>query len=84
MYIGKFKNYPIFVSDKYPKKYYATVNDKKVHFGDIRYQHYYDKMGYYELLNHCDLKRRRSFQKRHGKSKDAKGTAGWFSYHILW
>lgn len=84
MYIGEFKGYPIYSADKYPKKYYAIVDGKKVYFGDIRYQHYYDKMGYYELLNHCDPTRRKSFHQRHHKSKNKVGTPGWFSLHILW
>ena len=84
MYIGEFKGYPIYSADKYPKKYYAIVGGKKVYFGDIRYQQYYDKMGYYQLLNHCDPARRTSFHQRHYKSRDKVGTPGWFSLHILW
>lgn len=84
MYIGDFKNYPIYVSDRNLKKYYAVVNGKKIYFGDIRYQQYYDKMGYYKILNHKDPIRRNSFWARHYKSRNKVGTPGWFSLHVLW
>lgn len=84
MYIGNFKNYPIYVSDHNFKKYYALVNGKKVYFGDIRYQQYYDKMRYYKILDHGDKKRRSLFWARHHKSRDKIGTPGWFSLHVLW
>lgn len=84
MYVGDFKGFPIYLSDKYPKKYYALVKNKKVYFGDIRYEQYYDKMGYYSKLNHGDQKRRSSFWARHNKSKNKIGTPGWFSIHVLW
>lgn len=84
MYVGKFKGFDIYTSDKYPKKYYALVDGIKVHFGDIRYQQYHDKMGYYKLLDHGDQKRRSLFWARHNKSRNKVGTPGWFSLHILW
>lgn len=78
-----FKDYLIFVSDKPLKKYYALVNGKKIYFGDSRYQHYHDKLGYYKDLDHNDNKRRRLYYARHGK-KTKKGSARWFSHHVLW
>jgi len=84
MYKGNFKGYPIYVSQRNLKKYYALVNGKKVYFGDIRYQQYHDKMGYYKLLDHKDPKRRNSFWARHYKSRNKVGTSGWFSLHVLW
>lgn len=84
MYINNFKGFDIYLSDKYPKKYYALVNGKKVYFGDQRYDQYYDKLGYYYDNNHFDDRRRSLFWSRHHKSIDKIGTPGWFSLHILW
>jgi hypothetical protein len=84
MWVGKYKNYDIYVSDRYPKKYYANVNGKKVYFGDQRYEQYYDKMGYYSDLNHLDNKRRRLYKSRHQKDRFRTGSAGWFADKILW
>ena len=83
-YVGDYKGYKIYISNKYPKKYYAIVNQKKVYFGDIRYQHFFDKMGVYSFLNHYDKKRRKLFKIRHEKNRHKKGTAAWFSDQILW
>lgn len=84
MYINNFKGYDIYLSDKYPKKYYALVNNKKIYFGDRRYGQYYDKLGYYYNLNHFDDNRRSKFWQLHNKSVNKIGTPGWFSIHILW
>lgn len=84
IYVGKYKGYPIFVSNLKNKKYYALVNNRKVHFGDSRYQHYTDKMGYWEHLNHYDKERRRRYKIRHEKDRHNKGSAGWFADQILW
>lgn len=84
MYIGNFKGFDIYIADKYPKKYYALVEGKHVYFGDIRYQQYHDKMGYYKILDHNDQKRRSLYWSRHNKSIDKIGTPGWFAIHILW
>lgn len=84
MFAGYFNGYPIYVSDKPLKKYYAIINNKKVYFGDVRYQHYYDKMGYYKALNHLDAERRRLYLIRHRHNKDNVGSPGWFSAQVLW
>lgn len=84
MYINNFKGYNIYLSDRYPKKYYALINNKKIYFGDVRYGQYFDKLGFYKYLNHYDKKRRSNFRARHNKSKNKLGTPGWFSFHILW
>lgn len=84
MRVGEYKGYPIYKSVRYPKKYYAVVDGEKVYFGDVRYQQYYDKMGAYSHLNHCNLERRRQFHARHFQSKDKIGTPGWFSLNVLW
>lgn len=84
--IGNYKGYDIYLSDKLDKKYYGMVNNKKVYFGGDpkKYQHYYDKMGYYSNLNHLDEKRRANYHKRHGTDKALRGTANYFSSEILW
>ncbi len=47
------------------KKYDVYHNDKYIlSFGDKRYQHYFDKFGYYSNLNHLNKKRRDSYKKR--------------------
>lgn len=90
--IGNYKGYDIYLSDKPDKKYFALVpsvkSDKfiKVYFGGDpkKYQHYYDKMGYYSNLNHNDEKRRANYHKRHGTENALKGTANYFAANILW
>jgi len=84
MYVGNYQGYDIYLSDKYPKKYFALVNNKKIYFGDQRYQQYYDKMGHYNFLNHDDKNRRRLYKLRHQKDRMKKGSAGWFADKILW
>jgi len=84
MNIGTFKGYNIYVSNKYPKKYYALVGNKKVYFGDVRYEHYYDKMGYYSNLNHLNKERRRLYRLRHKATHNKIGSPSWFSWYILW
>lgn len=83
-----FKAYPIFVSDRKNKKYYAVVKtlsgNKKVYFGDSRYQHFFDKLGKYKHLNHLDPVRRKLYKARHEKDRHIVGTAGWFADKILW
>lgn len=79
----KFKGYNIYVSDKPSKKYYAVVNNKKVHFGARGYDQYFDKLGHYEKYNHYDEERRERYYKRH-KINYPKGSPDWFSKNILW
>lgn len=83
-YIGTYKGIPIFLSNRINKKYYALFNGEKVHFGDSRYEHFYDKMKYYSHLNHNDRKRRILYKKRHEKDRHVVGSAGWFADQILW
>lgn len=47
------------------KKYDVIVNGKRYSFGDYRYPHYFDKLGFYSNLNHNDDKRRKAFHNRH-------------------
>jgi hypothetical protein len=83
MFAGHFQNYPIFISDRPLKKYYAIVNDKKIYFGSSNHEQYYDLLGHYKHLNHLDKRRRRLYYARHGLHA-AKGSPKWFSHHILW
>lgn len=83
-YVGKYKGYDIYLSDKPEKKYYAMVGNRKVYFGAYGYEHYHDKLGYYSDWNHWDKDRRRRYKIRHEKDRHNKGSAGWFSDQILW
>ena len=71
-------------STKKHKKYDAIVNNKKYSFGDNRYQHYYDKIGYYSHLNHFDRIRRLNYRNRHKNDKLNEFSSGYFSYYYLW
>jgi len=61
------------------KRYMVLINNKKIHFGDSRYQNY---------TMHKDNERRRLYILRHKKNEDwnLKGinTAGFWSYWLLW
>ena len=70
-------------------KYVAILTDKdgemrRVPFGDIRYQHYEDKLGAYSSLNHLNETRRRSFERRHAENIRHKFSSAWFAKRILW
>lgn len=81
--------YKPFVSNAKNKKYavYVKSNNrrgyKKIHFGDKRYQHFYDKLGHFKHLDHFDLKRKSRYYARHGVSKD-KTSAKYWANKILW
>ena len=84
----KIRLYKPFVSLAKNKKYSVYVvgkNDKikLIHFGDKRYKHYYDKLGFYKKLNHLDKKRRDAYYARHGKTRDF-NTAKYWANRILW
>jgi hypothetical protein len=58
-------------------------------FGDIRYQHYKDKIGCFKNLDHGDINRRRNYNKRHAKDKTKAGydqgiSPGYLSMKYLW
>ena len=83
------------LSEKKEKKLKATYINKEtnrenvIHFGDLSYQHYYDKTGLLnKSLNHKDKKRRALYRLRHYKDiKDLKKydiTPGLLAFHILW
>ncbi len=82
--------YKPFVSKAKNKKYSVYVKDdnksgiKLIHFGDKRYEQFFDKLGHYEKLNHNDPKRRKRYYDRHGKEKGSKDMAKYWSHTILW
>ena len=76
-------------SNRKNKKYTAVLQNennkqKLVHFGQLPYQHYYDKIGLYSDLNHLDENRRRRYQQRFSKLPLKKYTPHYFSYNYLW
>ncbi len=86
--IGKY-NYE--KSDKKNKKLMVVVDNKIIHFGDIRYQHFKDKTGIHKNLDHGDDKRRKNylnrsaFQKnKDGLTKDNPNSANYHARRILW
>jgi hypothetical protein len=78
------RGYPIFLSDVKPKKYFALVDNKKVYFGDARYEQYFDKIGHFSDKNHNDEKRRENYKRRMEKNRHIKESPGWFADQILW
>lgn len=84
-------NYCVKVSKMKNKKYtaYLMGEDNKlyqpIHFGDKRYSHYKDKLGYYSNLDTNDKEQRQRYRQRHSKDNiDNKNTAGYWAYHYLW
>jgi|LakMenE01Jun11ns_1017448.scaffolds.fasta_scaffold9945944_2 hypothetical protein len=69
------------------KKYdvYTEGGKYVVSFGDNRYEHYFDKFGYYSHLNHGDSQRRKRYQSRHKKDYITDPRyAGYWSWNFLW
>lgn len=62
-----------------------TGRNKKVPFGDIRYQHYKDStpLKLYSDLDHNDIVRKNNYYKRHNKEYP-KFSADYFSKKYLW
>jgi len=73
---AKNKKLSVYVKDKNGK-------NKIIHFGDTRYEHYFDKTGIYQHLNHKDVKRKKNYYSRHGKTND-KLSAKYWSNKYLW
>jgi hypothetical protein len=75
-------------------KKYSTISPKgkTIHFGDTRYEHYFDKIGHYSDMNHLNEVRRNNYLKRamNIKNKDGEYTwnnaeyANYYSVHYLW
>jgi len=84
-----YRGYPIFLSDKPDKKYYAVVRSvksnrlNKIYFGDTSSYHYHDVIGYYKSLDHLDESRRKNFKSRQ-VYRNLVGSAAWFADKLLW
>ena len=61
-----------------------TDTDRKVPFGDRRYSHYRDSLGFYSNLDHMDKERQEAFLNRHARNIGHKFSSGWFSKTFLW
>lgn len=88
--IGKY-NYEL--SEKKDKKLKVKVNNKVIHFGQIGYEHYFDKTGLLnKKLNHKDKERRKRYLLRAKNIKDKSGkltatnpeSPNYHSINILW
>lgn len=87
--IGK---YEYTKSNKKNKKLDVIVNGKIISFGDIRYQHFFDKTRIHKNLDHKDEKRRKNYLTRTANQKDGKGkltkdnpeSANYHARRILW
>lgn len=72
------------------KKYSVIVKSvegdpKIIHFGDSRYQQYYDKIGLYSYLDHFDKERRGQYKQRHIHDNiNNKNTPGYWAWRYLW
>ena len=87
--IGK---YEYTKSNKKNKKLMVKVNNKLIHFGDIRYQHFRDKTKIHKNLDHNDPKRKKNYLTRTDNQRDGKGrltkdnpeSANYHARRILW
>jgi hypothetical protein len=52
-------------------------------FGDKRYQHFFDRIGFYSHLNHLDVDRLDRYYKRHGVDFELRSPK-FFSHAYLW
>ncbi len=82
-----------FLSENKHKKLKVLVGDKWVHFGDSRYQHYYDRTGLLpKSQNHLDKERRDRYLKRASNIYDKNGkltknniySPNYYAMRILW
>jgi hypothetical protein len=85
--------YRFFKSEKPNKKLKVKINNKWIHFGDNRYEHYYDKTGLLDKsLNHGNDLRRKRYLQRATKIKDKEGnytvndknSANYWAVRLLW
>lgn len=72
-------------------KYTVYVKDgkggkKPIKFGDLKMQHYFDKIGYYSSKNHYDKDRLKRFRERFKNKYDPndKDSKTWWSWRKLW
>lgn len=73
----KHKKYSVYVKS-------PSGGKKIIHFGDKRYEHYHDKIGYYSSKDHGDSERRKNYRTRHNGEQNDKDKAGWWAWHKLW
>jgi hypothetical protein len=68
------------------KKYDVYYDDIYLtSFGQLPYEQYEDKIGYYRDLNHYDKKRRDNYRTRHRHDNISDlSSAGFWSWHFLW
>ena len=79
-------------STRKDKKLSVVVDNKTIHFGSSKMQHFKDKTGIWKELDHNDKKRRDNYLKRSKAIKNKKGELTWkdpnsANYHsirILW
>lgn len=67
----------------------AKTGKKLASFGNVNYEQYKDKIGYYRSKDHGSQTRRNSYIQRHRKDKltdkyKKKESAGYFSMNYLW
>lgn len=83
------------VSTRLHKKYSViTPRGRKIHFGDNRYEHYYDRtpLPAWSHLDHKDTRRRAAYRSRHGGVRLGNGrpayldpeSPAYYSWHYLW
>lgn len=81
-------------STRLNKKYMVKVDNKWIHFGDTRYEHFFDRvpLKLYSHLNHNDKERRKKYLARakrivdkHGKlTADNPNSPNFWSIKFLW
>jgi hypothetical protein len=76
----------VVMSTRNNKKYDVYKHGKYVlSFGDMRYQHYKDKLGNYSNLDHNDEVRRKKFRDRFGgRDHNNPDKALYWSWNYLW
>ena len=88
--VGNFEYQP---SERKNKKLKTIVNGKTIHFGDLRYSHFFDKTGLLDKkFNHMDQNRRDNYLKRSLNIKDKYGRltydnpefANYHAIRVLW
>lgn len=88
MFYKKINNYCFVAPSNTQYKKYdvfdCRTHKKLASFGDIRYQQYHDKIGYYKELDHLDNIRRKNYRNRHRNDNLDRPSAGYFSYYYLW
>jgi hypothetical protein len=77
------KKYFPYKSDRPAKKFFIITNDnKKVYFGDSRYQHFTGPEG------HGDERRKWAYISRHRRNENwstaGLNTPGFWSFHFMW